>query len=51
VFIKIHDLIIDNLNAFAFEQLLHNGGGAEVLFASEQAISVDYPVSRDILFG
>ncbi len=46
--LKIRDSIINHLNAFAFEELLHQRGRAKMMLPGEHAVAVYHPVGRHI---
>jgi hypothetical protein len=44
--VEVLDLVISHAYSFGFEQALHFGGAAEVVFAGKQAVAVHDPVRR-----
>ena len=46
--VKIHNLVIDHFNPFAFEQLLHQIRSVKMMFSRKQSFSVDHSVCRNI---
>ena len=41
------DLVVQDSDSFAFEQLLHQFGTLEMVFSGQQALAIDNPVGRD----
>ena len=48
-FTEVNNLVVYNLYAFTFEQLLHETRGAKMMFSCEQAVAVYNPVGRYML--
>jgi len=50
VLFKIDDLVFDHLDPFLFEGPLHGGGCLKVMLSGKQALTVDDPMSGNVLF-
>ena len=49
MFFKVHDPVVLHTDSFAFQQLLHQSGSPEMMFAGQDAGPVDHPVCRNLL--